>query len=254
MNKPIGRLILTAVAENSFYGYLTKAVNDEESLINCEGRKQGYYLISTNLVNLSKVETPKEEVVKEERKRKEKESHLYPIALTWLRTQRYRCEDTSALRGHGKWGNPDITGLLITETVGVPDIEIGTIEVKVSLENWEQWIFEAVAHRRFSNRVYFAFAHPEEAAPKIPIEMRYYAELYHIGILVFLVSQEKFFQLCNGTLQEPIVALDATVFELYSAPFMTVQAHAKKKFLEKSLELHGYKEACTWGQPLEEQD
>lgn len=36
-------------------------------------------------------------------------------------------------------------------------MEIATVEVKPTLANWERQFFEAVSHRRFANRSYFAF-------------------------------------------------------------------------------------------------
>ena len=225
----------TAVAENSFYAHLSSAVQDEDSPVNCEGPWKGYYLLPTEIAELPVVASPAPEPTPEEKTRKEREVLLYPVALNWLKAQGYRCSDTAAGRKMGKWGNPDITGLLVTETVGMTEVEIATIEVKTSFNDWEYWIFEAVAHRRFSNRAYFAFAHPEELALKLPSALRHYSELYHVGILTFLLSNELFTKLTKGDLTQPVDPSEVLVQELYSAPFMTVHAPAKKRFFEEGL-------------------
>lgn len=242
----------TAVAENSFYAYLSQTVQDENSPINCEGPWKGYYLLPPDVAALPPPTTEQPEVQPEDKGRKEKERLLYPVALKWLQAQGYRCAETSSGRKLGRWGNPDITGLLVTEAVGTVDVEVVTIEVKLSFEDWEYWIFEAVSHRRFSNRAYFAFAHPAELALKLPSTMRYYSELYHVGILVFLLRNESFAKLKEGQLTALDDPNEVFVQELYSAPFMTVQAPSKKRFLEEGLNLREYKHVCIWGKPLEE--
>jgi hypothetical protein len=82
--------------------------------------------------------------------------------------------------------------------------------------------------------------------------MRYYSELYSIGILAILVSNQTFADLRNSKLHAPLKPNDVFVQELYSAPFMAVQAPAKKKFLEEGLGLRQYQDVCRWGEPLEQ--
>jgi hypothetical protein len=242
----------TAVAQNSFYAYLSQTVQDENSPINCEGPWKGYYLIPADVAALPPPAVTPEEVASEQRERREKEGLLYPTVLKWLQAQGYRCAETSSGRKLGRWGNPDITGLLVTETVGTVEVEVATIEVKPSFEDWEYWIFEAVSHRRFSNRAYFAFAHPEELALKLPSAMRYYSELYRIGILALMLSNDAFGKLKDGKVYNPIDPNEVFVQELYSAPFVPVQAQFRKKFLEEGLRLREFKHVCTWGKPIEE--
>lgn len=239
----------TAVAENSFTAYLSQTVKDETSLINCEGPWKGYYLLSAELAAKT-MPSAVPAAAPDERKRKEKELLLYPAAVKWLQSLGYRCDDTSSLRKLGKWGNPDITGLLVTETVGAIDVEVATVEVKTSSDDWEYWIFEAVAHRRFANRAHFAFAHPEELSLKLPGTMRYYSELYHIGILAFVLDNQAFSGLQTGTLTSPLNPSEVFVQEIHSAPFMNVPSPAKKRFLEDGLGLREYRQVCTWGKPL----
>src|SRR5439155_3165115 len=130
----------TSVAENSFYAHLSQTVQDENSLINCEGPWKGYYLLPAEVAALPPPSVAPVEAQPEDKGRKEKERLLYPVALKWLQAQGYRCAETSAGRKLGPWSNPDITGLLVTEAVGTVDVEVATIEVKLSFEGWEYWI------------------------------------------------------------------------------------------------------------------
>ena len=176
----------------------------------------------------------------DEKKRNEKEKHLYPLFKNWLFTQGFgRVKDTSATKNRdlGTWGNPDITGLKIHETLGkTTDIEIATIEVKTTLKDWKMWIFEAVAHKRFSNRTYFAFAHSEELLNKIEPDLKHYAELYGIGILILPISKdlaEKFNSdkkmTTNIDIEDDYTSTD--IIEYASAHYQRTNYHFRSRFL-----------------------
>jgi hypothetical protein len=242
------------VNEETFKVYLSHAVNDPASPINCEGPWRGYYYseAAKNFAEESAkpTEAPPPEV---EHRRREEERLVYPIVKRWLQGQGFKCDDTSSLRSLGKWGNPDITGLQITETSQAFHIEVATVEVKATYENWEYCIFEAVAHRRFSNRVYFALAAPQEFLTKLPRDLRYYAELYKIGILVLLLQTRDFEALVSGSRREDFSEEDVTVRELYTAPYMFVQAPYQKRFIEQGLGIGNMKGAFDWGYGIDEE-
>jgi hypothetical protein len=245
---------------NTFYQYLSNSVRDIESSINCLGRKQGYYLstiaaenieeaVSNDSIideNLDESTASSGEYVSRSAKRSQKEILLYPILESWLVTQGYQAKDISSTRVLGKWGNPDVAGINALDAFNGLSIELVTIEAKTSLDNWEMLIFEAVSHRRFANRAYFAFAQPDETANKIPSEMRYYAELYGIGILVLSVDDTKYQQLHDGKLLEPLNSEDVDIIEVFSAPYNVVQPKYQLKFCE-ALDISCLKKLYHWG-------
>lgn len=96
---------------------------------------------------------------KEPVQRKQREQLLYPPLAAWLSAQGFPAEVTAATKKGGIWGNPDVAGLKIVDgPLGSKTIELATIEAKLSSLYWKYYFFEAVAHKRFSHRVYFAFA------------------------------------------------------------------------------------------------
>ncbi|ACC83061.1 hypothetical protein [Nostoc punctiforme] len=241
-------------AKNTFLQYLSNTVKDTESLINCLGKKKGYYLSSTAKTVEELAEfSPDTSTNSEETRaiRRQKESLLYSVLESWLIAQGYQSSDVSSSRALGKWGNPDLAGINAMDNFNGLSLEIVTIEAKTSLENWEQWIFEAVSHRRFANRSYFAFAHPEEAISKIPQDIRYYAELYNIGVLVLSLDNGIFQKLIEGNLQNPLDSEDVEIVEIYSAPYNFVQPKYQIKFCN-ALRITSIKELYQWGKlPLE---
>ena len=180
------------------------------------------------------------------RKRIQKEALLYTLLESWLVAQGYQSQDVSAGRSLGKWGNPDVAGISALDSLNGLSIELVTIEAKVSLDDWEKWIFEAVSHKRFANRSYFAFAHPEETVTKIPQDMRYYAELYNIGVLVLSMDNAKYKELQSGNLREPLDSEEVEVIEIFSAPYNFVQPKYQLKFCN-ALGISCLKELYRWG-------
>lgn len=80
--------------------------------------------------------------------------------MQWLADKVDRVADISSLRGrHAKWQNPDILGITFKELLGQEILELTTVEVKPSMDSWQQYIFEAVSHSMFVHRAYFAFLH-----------------------------------------------------------------------------------------------
>jgi len=231
------------IPENTVIQYLSKLAQEADSTITTEGRKQGYYLSS-------KVETYVLEKNEPEQKPRGGERALYPIFKNWLLGQEYRVDETENIKSLRKWGNPDITGIRLKPTLVGTDLEIVTIEVKRSPKDWEQWIFQAVSHRRFANRSYFAFAATDDLLPKLQSAMRYYNDLYHVGILVLLLEDEMFEGLERGTNGD---LAEGKTNELFSAPYSIIQRAYQQEFLN-ALGITSKDQLHTWGEGLEPEE
>jgi hypothetical protein len=75
--------------------------------------------------------------------------------------------------------------------------------------------------------------------------MRYYAELYNIGILVLAMDNNKYTQLQSGGL-ESIEPDDIEVIEVFYAPYNFVQPKYQLMFCE-SLGISCPKQLYRWG-------
>ncbi len=239
------------VPENTFKQYLSKWVKDPTCEINRLSKQQGYYLSAAAKALEANADEPViEPQAKIDEGRREKEKLLYPVLLNWLIEQEYRAKITATGRANGWWGNPDITGIICDESFGNLSLEVATIEVKLSDKGWKQWIFEAISHRRFANRSYFAFAYPSELIKKLDSELRYFSELFQIGVLVIAMDQDQFDELQSGKLTIAVEDDDVDIIELYSAPYAPVQPRFQKEYL-LSLKITSTPEVARWGQGLE---
>lgn len=171
-----------------------------------------------------------------------REAALYPVLRDWLAGRKFRAADTSNARGGGTWGNPDVAGLRITEgLLGAREVELATVEAKVSMDRWRQLIFEAVSHKRFAHRAYFAFAFgtDEPALDRVPdvAALRQYAERFRLGILVVFMPEEMFKRLREDT---GTISLDGTelrVEELWPAVYDPVRPEETVQYLRGTLRL-----------------
>ena len=216
------------------------------------GRRRGggYFLSATSKALAEEAETPAPQPPAEERS---KEKWLYPALLSWMLGRDYRAKDTSSLRSRdlGKWGNPDVTGIAVNEHFARLEIEVATIEAKVGFDAWEIDFFQAVSQRRFANRAYFAFALPREAAEKLPTELRYYSELFSVGVLVVELEDDLYGRLTTGTLSEEDKKYlrspnDDPVREVLSAPLHYVPTSHQRRFCE-ALAIRDVKDLMQWG-------
>jgi hypothetical protein len=83
--------------------------------------------------------------------------------------------------------------------MGVRDLETISVEVKTTHTSWRKMLFEAVSHKRFAHRVFFAFAYSAENVPQRDIDaMRGYGEKFGIGILGLRMTPDKFDTLTRG--------------------------------------------------------
>lgn len=240
------------VPESTFIIYLSKLVK-EKSAINTRGRKQGYYLSEIAERDAAKQE-PDPDEAPEVAQNKQRERILYPFFMNWLFIQGYeQVKETADTRNKdlGTWSNPDVTGLRVYDLMGsINEIEIVTIEVKTSLDNWKYYIFEAVSHRRIANRSYFAFAHPEETLNKIDQDLRHYAELYNIGVLVLPLQSVDFDALKNGEPNLDGKADPNDIIELFSAPYAATSLQFRARYFQ-SLGIQSEKDLHKWGNRLE---
>lgn len=181
-----------------------------------------------------------------------REAALYPVLRDWLAGRQFRAEDTSNSRRGRTWGNPDVAGLRITEgLLGTREVELVTIEAKVAIGGWRQQIFEAVSHKRFAHRAYFAFAFGADAPvlDRVPdvAALRQYGERFRLGILVVFVPEDTFDRLKYDA--GPIV-LDATevrVEELWPAVYDHVRPEETVEYLRGTLGLASDEDVYAFG-------
>jgi hypothetical protein len=245
---------LPQIPENTIMVYLNQLANSSESQINCPGRKQGYYL--DLLLKEIGLNTQDEAIQGEEELKiaKEKgtllEKDLYPFLEQWLfEVENERVSDISGNRGQGKWANPDLLGLKIDYFFQAPQIELTTIEAKILIDGWEQWIFEAVAHTVFSNRSYFAFVHSEEHLNKIPHEIRHYSEKFCVGILIIAVDPKDYLKIQKREAFK-LTTENHKIVEYIPAPYQTPHLKFQKRFLV-GLGVKDQKDLLNFGKSLE---
>jgi hypothetical protein len=227
-----------------FAAYLSKAATEENTSITTLGRRRGYYL-TQNLPSGSA-----ESADEEPEELRKKEGRLYRVVQDWLMEQGYRTANVSNTRGGGVWGNPDVCGIELIEHSVWNSIEIVTVEVKLSIEKWERQFFEAVSHKRFANRSYYAFAHPSELVGKLPRDLRYYSELFGVGVLVIAMEQTAFAALASETEGPDVDSDSVDSIELYSAPYQAVPPKYQRVYLDV-LGLDNLSDISTFGERLE---
>lgn len=175
---------IVRLQKNTFVNYLCRLANDQQSLIECPGKKQGYWLdYSRYQVMMGNVK-PKPQKTKEE--------VLYPVVGTWLELNGYRyVGNISKRKRSGRWRNPDLLGINLDMALGVSEIDIATVEVKADIDNWRHDIFEAVAHLMMANKSYFAFLCTTDEFEAEEMAMREYAQQYGVGLLAIYEDDKK---------------------------------------------------------------
>ncbi len=240
------------LAENTFSQYLSSAAKQIESPITSTGRgRGGGYYLSAQSSSLAKEATV--DTVEEPAGERGKEKWLYPALVSWMTGEGYQAKDTSAIRSRvlGKWGNPDVTGISAHEYLSRLELEVVTIEAKLGFDAWEVDFFQAVSQRRFANRAYFAFALPDEAADKLPTDLRYYSERFQVGVLVVDLSNELYERLTSGTLTDDDKAIlksndGSSVREVLSAPWTHVPLRYQRDVCH-ALGIADSKSLYAWG-------
>lgn len=178
----------------------------------------------------------------------QREAVLYPVLREWLGAKGYSARITSSTKTGGTWGNPDICGLRIAEGyLNQREIELVTVEAKITHYNWRLQFFEAVSHRRFAHRVYFAFAvgaRPDEVdIDSVPDaqDLRRYAEEFGVGVLAVFVTSEAMAALLEGD-RDAVKSMkldpeETSVLEVWPAIRRSVQLSATTEFLSQTLKL-----------------
>ena len=230
----------SAPKDYKIYYALLASSKDETSKIQSRKGKGGGYYLAEPLHEISDTDELKENIsvpTKENESEKTLEKHIWPLVRDWLITSKgiaRSSEKVANLKTGGVWSNPDVVGLSPIEDLGFFDVEIATVEVKPSLHNWRYFFFEAVSHKRFSERVYFAYR-TNTSKPKDEDELVAYAEKYGIGLVRIELSDDDFEKLPQwGMLEnsEKANLLDLCV-EVVPAPLETVSLQEKISFLRR---------------------
>lgn len=188
------------VEDSTLYQYLSRAANqDNDTGIVSLGSRRGYYFSQSavQVADVLSTDEVQEEVQLERSGRVYREKALYRAVEAWVERQGYAAKNISDKKNGGKWSNPDLVGINIVSKFGLRDVEIITVEVKVNVKNWKLDIFEAISHKRFSNRVYFCYPVTQETS-KIDSDMYRYAELYQIGIIQLVLDKDELIRLITA--------------------------------------------------------
>lgn len=234
----------------SWSSYLTRAISDPKTKIAREPGKYSLILKDkmTEILpdSVKEVDDTEEKPVESENQpseRQKREEVLYQLLSEWFSSKLYNSEVTANLRKGTSWGNPDIVGImLVDDPLGRQQIEMGTIEAKISLLNWRKEFFEAVSHKRFSNRSYFAFAvgANEPAIESIPNydELRKYGEKYNVGVLAVFLAEKDYQQLTQANVTSLRLTLDdVVVSEIWPARYELVGTIEMYEFVKNVLGL-----------------
>lgn len=220
---------------NVIYSYLSRAANhDEISKLNSGGPYGGYFIDfkgENEYRAPARVDQNEKENEIQDTQFKNLEKHLYPLVTAWLEASEYVSADVSSLRSGGLWGNPDILGISRMEILGVSEIEIVSVEVKLSDDNWERYIFEAISHKRFANRSWYCYR-TTTPYPPLPKNMAYYAERYKVGIIQIYLTNEEMEKIANNP-ADSIAYLDR-IQERVRALYEAVPLQEKRSFLTRA--------------------
>lgn len=203
------------LAENTLYNYLSHAAKkDNKSGIVSQGPRRGYWLDESAVRTAQRVESKQEEEETVDRRvRLRREAVLYQPVCKWLQEEGYKAQDVSDGRGGPKWSNPDVVGIRVTKNYGLTDIEIMSVEVKLAQANWRTDIFEAIAHKRFANRVYFCYP-VTEGLDKLDDEIIRYSELYRVGIVQIFLEKAVFTSLVESQKRGDLPRIDVSDIDI----------------------------------------
>ena len=236
---------------DAFRQHLSYWARADESRIAKVIGQHGYQLQTTSQLQSTPtaLEVPEDDTTT--RQYQKTEELLYPAFRSWLLSQEYRVRITASMRDRnlGTWGNPDITGIKVIENLGSREIEIVTIEAKVTERNFRHDFFEAVAHRRFANRAYFAFAGTRSLIGKANDELRYFSELYNVGVLLAILDDEAYEKLVQGQI-DVLSPEEVDVYELFSPRYETRQNRWQKAFCN-AIDIKDEQTLWTWGETAE---
>lgn len=241
----------------SWNAYLTKASQDPTTSIVREPGKYGFMLKQEACESAPEPSEPEEQEAeqpedKEERQYTAREAALYEVLRDWLSSRDYRADIPASTKKGGAWGNPDVVGIkILDDPLGNQHIELATIEAKVSDANWKRFFFEAVAHKRFAHRAYFAFAVSATDVIVSQIkdyeELREYGERYNVGVLVIFIDPETYRRLTSEKGVLNVELGDVRVEEVWPAVYAHVPPQPLTNYVRGVLELLSSNEVHTFG-------
>jgi hypothetical protein len=221
------------VTDGTIISYLSNAANNDNNSSIVSGGPKGGYWLDESVKSYPEMKPVEEEHIKTEKSGPVTilEKDLYPLVELWLEKKRYVAKDMSTLKSGGRWGNPDIIGAERVDVFGMVEIEMESCEIKLSEKNWEQMIFEAISHKRFSNRSWFCYRVIKDQTP-LPKGIEYYAEKYKIGIVQIILSDAELVDLKNNK-KTPLDLIDSVV-ECFPALYDQVPLREKRDLIDRS--------------------
>lgn len=218
------------ITNGTILQYISFSVNnDPDCPIASGGSWGGYWLKSST--EAAAMSEPQVESVSTASAGQFREYDLYPLVSYWLESKKnYISKDLSKLKAGGKWGNPDIVGFYRVELFGAVEIETASCEVKLSSSSWETFIFEAISHKRFSNRSWYCYRTAIGNDP-LPTGMEYYAERYKVGIVQIHMTDDELGRLKQSG--DPLEFIDR-VRELVPAVYEYVSLQEKKGLVDRT--------------------
>jgi len=237
--------------KNSFQNYYSRAVSGNTDCL--VEKVPGQYSYRLALISEEETVETTSDVSENTKGKVQREIKLYGVLQDWLISRGFEAELTFNKKKGGRWGNPDVTGLRLEELpTGPTGIECATIEAKLSLTDWQYFLFEAVAHKRFAHRAWFAFAvgsdSPDLSQIKESDRLAGYAEKYRVGILVVFLPVAKYEQLSTGDANSLEVGPDDVRVEvLWPAMYEGVQTSALGEFMTDVLEIRSHTEFSNFG-------
>lgn len=214
------------------YRDVSNASQDPTSRISSrKGRGGGYFILTESAVQTDELVS-----AKPNRQERVLEKYLWPVVALWLKQVKSLDRvsyEVANLKSGGVWSNPDVVGLSPFEELGFFDVEIVTAEVKPSLTQWRYFFFEAVSHKRFSERSYFIFR--SDGSGSHEEELRQYAEKYRIGLVKMDFSDDEVKGLSkwDSFSEEDKTEYVERFVEMIPAPFEAISVREKVRFLHQ---------------------
>lgn len=229
--KPEGKA--NGATDGTVISYLSYAASNVDMAIVSGGPGKGYWL-DTASSGFENKEQDEAQISNDKGKKiKVLEKDLYPLVREWLQSKGYASKDLSTLKSGGKWSNPDLMGFERVEVLGSVEIEVVSCEVKLSIDEWERYIFEAISHKRFSNRSWFCYRVSEQNLPP-PKSMEYYSEKYRVGIVQIVLSDKDIIELKDISDPDNISKYLDRIIERVPAVYDSVSLKEKRSVIERS--------------------
>lgn len=220
------------LSDSTIKSYLSRAARGDNTSGLSPGERGGYYLDEKVKETNLKLEVVEPVVEARVGKLQQREKKLYPALREWLEQDGYAAEIVANGCGGEKWSNPDVCGIRIESKFGIRDIEIATIEAKIGLNQWRLDLFEAVSHKRFSNRVYFSYLTNKDAT-KIDEDIYLYCEKFKIGLLQTVVENNIYSEILSGKIQDNYKIDIFDIREMIPAPYEYVPVRSLFGFIEQ---------------------